>query len=451
MSGQAAGLAGEWSRVSYLIGIAEAARSGNGLDADFAERFAVVNAAVAQAREAGSWQGLKTLLDADAADEVIKLDVDILAVALAGEAVPAFAPRLQSLQPHIGTQWPSLALLQELLMLEEPDETEMLLARLTPHAPLVASGVLRIEGDGAYQSIRPGAGTGLALLGRSIESATPPGATLVSRRATFDDLIVPERTMRALSDFASWVYFGEKVYGEWGARRLGGPLVLFNGPSGVGKSFAASAVAAELGRMSGEKWALYALDLGRIMSKYVGETEKNINRLLDALAGRRAILQIDEADGLLGKRGDVTDARDRYSNLEVSHMLSRFEQHTGPVILTTNLRANIDSAFLRRFQIIVDFPGPDAAERDRLWSLLLPPLAPRDERVETRALAEAVKLAGGAIHNASVYASILAAGEGGSIGYRHIARAVWSELNKESRQVRQSELGFLAEHLEDAP
>ena len=230
-------------------------------------------------------------------------------------------------------------------------------------------------------------------------------------------------------------------------RKLGGPLVLFNGPSGVGKSFAASAVVTELTRTTGEPWALYALDLGRVMSKYVGETEKNINRLLDAAAGRRAVLQIDEADGLLGKRGDVSDARDRYSNLEVSHMLSRFEAHDGPVILTTNLRANIDSAFLRRFQIVVDFPGPDVEARTRLWSLLLPPAAPRDTCVEPRALADAVKLAGGAIHNAAAYAAMLAANSGKPLNYRHLARAVWSELNKESRQVRQSELGFLADHL----
>ncbi|WP_020180056.1 ATP-binding protein [Methylopila sp. M107] len=443
-------LAAEWSRVSMLLALAEAGRTGGDVSEDFAERFVALNELVAQGRETGSWDGLRDLIDRDLAQRLIKLDIDILALALAAEASPAFAPRIQSLQPHLGSPWPSLALIQELLMLEDAHEADALIGRLAPENPLVASGAVRIEGEGAYQIVRPGAATGLAVLGRSLDSATPPGASLVTRRASFDQLVASPETLSALKDFVSWVRFGRQVYRDWGARKLGGPLVLFNGPSGVGKTFAASAVAGELARATGEHWALYSLDLGRVMSKYVGETEKNINRLLDAVSGRRAILQIDEADGLLGKRGDVSDARDRYSNLEVSHMLSRFEAHDGPVILTTNMRANIDGAFLRRFQIVVDFPGPDAAAREKLWRLLIPPSAPIDEAVEPQALAGAVKLAGGAIHNAAVYASMLAAGEGGPLGYRHFARAVWSELNKESRQVRRSELGFLAEHLEKA-
>ena len=171
--------------------------------------------------------------------------------------------------------------------------------------------------------------------------------------------MLPPAALASLRDFTVWIRYRDAVIVDWKARPLGGPLALFCGPSGSGKSFAAAVVAAELSAQTGESWALYALDLGRIMSKYVGETEQNLNALLDALDGRRAILQIDEADGLLGKRGEVTDARDRYANLEVSHMLSRFERHAGPVILTTNLRANIDAAFLRRFQQIVDFPAPD--------------------------------------------------------------------------------------------
>src|SRR5690606_26886964 len=189
------------------------------------------------------------------------------------------------------------------------------------------------------------------------------------------------------------------------AQPAGGPLALFTGASGVGKSIAATAIAAELSELTGEPWALYTLDLGRVMSKYVGETEENLNRLLDALDGRRAILQIDEADGLFGKRGEVTDARDRYANLEVSHMLSRFERHAGPVILTTNLRSNIDGAFLRRFQQIVDFPAPDTRARKILWKKLLPPRAPRAEGFEGEELASAVRLSGGAIHNAAFFAS----------------------------------------------
>ena len=186
------------------------------------------------------------------------------------------------------------------------------------------------------------------------------------------------------------------------------------------------------------------------MSKYVGETEANLNALLSALEGRNAILQIDEADGLLGKRGEVTDARDRYANLEVSHMLTRLEAHEGPVILTTNLRANVDTAFLRRFQLIVDFPSPDAEARAALWGRLLPPRAPLAEGVDLGRLGQEVRLTGGQIQNAASYAAVLALEEGGAIGLRHIARAVWAELSKDSRQIRPSEMGFLAQHLQEA-
>ena len=156
-------------------------------------------------------------------------------------------------------------------------------------------------------------------------SAPPPGAYLVPRRARWSDLVLPPPPWRRCTRSSPGSAIRELVFGSWGARRLAGPLVLFNGPSGVGKSFSAAAIATELSIATGDAWTLFALDLGRILSKYVGETEKNLNRLLDALHGRRAILQIDEADGLLGKRGEVSDARDRYANLEVSHMLSRFE------------------------------------------------------------------------------------------------------------------------------
>ena len=130
-------------------------------------------------------------------------------------------------------------------------------------------------------------------------------------------------------------------------------------------------------------------------------------------------------------------------------MLSRFERHAGPVILTTNLRTNIDGAFLRRFQQIVEFPAPDVAARERLWVKLLPPNAPCSAGVDPGALARSVRLSGGAIHNAAFFASVLARDAGDAISGRHLARAVWAELNKDNRQVRRSELGDLADHLEE--
>ena len=151
------------------------------------------------------------------------------------------------------------------------------------------------------------------------------------------------------------------MVGLWHGQSVGGPVALFTGPSGTGKTFAAAVLAGALG------WPLYRVDLGRLVSKYVGETEENLNRLFDAAHGQPMVLQFDEADALFAKRGEVKEARDRYANMEVSHLLTRIEAHDGPCILTTNLRKQLDSAFTRRFQLVVEFPRLDAAARSELW------------------------------------------------------------------------------------
>lgn len=438
----------EWTRVELLVTLAESVRSGAVLPGDFSARFDAAGAGIAEDRNAGSWAALRNVAAEATLRQFVQLDLDILALALAPEARPALAPRLHSLQPHTGDASPSLALMQELLMLDGGTEIGAMFDRLEPQAPLIAAGIVRVAGRGAYQTVTISPAAAKALLGRATDLSPPPGAHLVTVQASWDDLILPVAALASLRDFTAWIRFRDMVIGDWGARPLGGPLALFCGPSGSGKSFAAAVVAAELTARTGENWALYALDLGRIMSKYVGETEQNLNALLDALDGRRAILQIDEADGLLGKRGEVTDARDRYANLEVSHMLSRFERHAGPVILTTNLRANIDAAFLRRFQQIVDFPAPDTRARRALWEKLLPTGAPRSPEIDMGELASSVRLSGGAIHNAAFFASVLAFERGQPIAGEHLARAVWAELSKDNRQVRRSELGPLGKYLE---
>jgi hypothetical protein len=441
----------EWNRVSLLISMAEALRNGATLNETFSETFETASAKVAEARDAGVWAPLKRLVPQVLLDQFVQLDLDILALALAPEARPSFAPRIHSLQPQIADPQPSLALLQEFLMLDDGHEIASLYDRLEPTAPLVVSGAIRVAGSGAYQQVSVAPAIARTLLGRATDLSPPPGAHLVTGNAEWDDLILPEASLAALEDFTAWIRNRAVVIDEWKARPIGGPLALFCGPSGSGKSFAATVIASKLSADTGESWAHYSLDLGRIMSKYVGETEQNLNALLDALDGRRAILQIDEADGLLGKRGEVTDARDRYANLEVSHMLSRFERHAGPVILTTNLRANIDSAFLRRFQQIVNFPAPDVEAREKLWERLLPPGAPCREGLDPSRLARSVRLSGGAIHNAAFFAAVLARDVNGEISEEHLARAVWAELNKDNRQVRRSELGELVNHLGDGP
>jgi hypothetical protein len=442
----------EWGRVSQMLILAEAMRTADALDEAFSERFAALGEAVETARTAGAWSPIGQAASAEVLDQLTRLDIDLLALALAPVARPALAPRIQSLQPQIGTAWPGLPLVQEMLMLDEAQEMALLFDRLAPTSPLVASGLLRLEGATPYQTLRPGPRVIQAMLGRDAELSPPPGANLSDRRGRWEELILPDTAMGQLKDFTAWVHHAGSLSRDWGGKQVHGPLALFSGASGTGKTFAASIIASELSERTGVPWALYTLDLGRIMSKYVGETEANLNALLESLDGRRAILQIDEADGLLGKRGEVSDARDRYANLEVSHMLSRFERHMGPVILTTNLRANVDSAFLRRFQLVVDFPAPNAAARARLWQILLPPGAPRASRLNLAEIARAVRLSGGAIENAAHYATILAAEAGEAIDLPHIARATWAELMKDGRNVRQTEIGLLGEYLpEGAP
>jgi SpoVK/Ycf46/Vps4 family AAA+-type ATPase len=159
------------------------------------------------------------------------------------------------------------------------------------------------------------------------------------------------------------------------------------------------------------------------------------------------VLQFDEADALFAKRGEVKEARDRYANMEVSHLLARIESHQGPCILTSNLHRNIDPAFARRFQVVVDFPRPDTQARDRLWARLLPGQAPRSAAVTSGFLGEAVNLTGGGIRNAALHAAYLAAGTGQPISLAHIATAVWRELGKDGREVSRGDLGELAPYL----
>jgi SpoVK/Ycf46/Vps4 family AAA+-type ATPase len=161
------------------------------------------------------------------------------------------------------------------------------------------------------------------------------------------------------------------------------------------------------------------------------------------------ILQFDEADSLFSKRGEVREARDRYANMEVSHLLARIEAHTGPCILTTNLRDQMDPAFARRFHVVIDFPRPDRAARRLLWQRLLPPRAPLGPCVDLDLVAEAADISGGGIRNAATHAAVLAASDGGkALEISHIARAVWSELGKEGRPVAAGEIGLLAAHLD---
>jgi hypothetical protein len=256
-------------------------------------------------------------------------------------------------------------------------------------------------------------------------------ATRLELRFAWDDLILPARSSEVLRSISSYIRHRDLVLSEWGYERTvassQGVKTLFAGDSGTGKTMAAQVLAGDLGQ------EIFRLDLATVVSKYIGETEKNLDRIFAAADGSNAILFFDEADALFGKRSDVQDAHDRYANLEVAYLLQRMESYAGAVVLATNYRQNIDEAFLRRLDFVVDFPFPEAVDRERIWRLLLPLQAPLADDVDLVFLAHQFKLAGGNIRNASLAAAFLAAEDGGVIAMRHLVRGVALEYGKLGR------------------
>jgi SpoVK/Ycf46/Vps4 family AAA+-type ATPase len=184
---------------------------------------------------------------------------------------------------------------------------------------------------------------------------------------------------------------------------------------------------------------LYRIDLATIVSKYIGETEKNLDRIFDAASGSNAILFFDEADALFGKRSEVSDSHDRYANIEVAYLLQKMESYSGAVILATNFRQNIDEAFLRRLDFVIDFPFPEPEDRERIWQLVLPEKAPLAADIEPAFLASQFKLSGGGIRNASLAAAFLAAEDGGTITMEHLVKGVALEYAKLGRLTLESD------------
>jgi len=425
----------EWQRIDLLAACVEACRRGAETAPDTEKHLETVNREVAAIRQGRRWSELVER------HGLLPIDQDILSCSLAPEAEPQIGWMFQALQPGVGSPYPTLALLRELLFIGS-SEAERFFARLDAGAPLVQEGLIERSGvSDSYHPIRPTSVAKQYFLGRSLVSYSLPGAMEVDIRAVWNDLVLPNHCLRAVRELLLWITHRQKVIDQWGARIHGGPVALFAGPSGTGKTFAAEAIAADLG------WRLFRVDLGLLVSKYIGETEKNLSALFDAAHGKPLILLFDEADSLFGKRGDVRDARDRYANMEVSHLLTRVERHLGPCILTSNLRQHLDPAFARRFQAVIEFPVPDARQRARLWQLYLPPRAPIAKDVDAQLLADAVTLTGGQIKNAALQAAFLAADELMPITLSHLASAIWREFAKEGREVFRSSLGALGQHL----
>ncbi|MEL6620009.1 MAG: ATP-binding protein [Pseudomonadota bacterium] len=424
----------EWDRIEALALCLVETRQGREPPEGLLTALQSLQAAVVDLRQGTSqWHGLPL-------DGLGMLEMDILSALAAVEVQPRVGWLFQTLQnsgPHA-----SPALLQELLALQGRDVAAMHHA-LSPEGVLTERRLVSVEAPGLYGAVRMEPRMLALLMGWRSVGAPPPGATLIRDVATWDDLVLPETQIQMLCEFLYWVRERPRVVGDWGGRDVGGPLALFSGPSGTGKTFTASVLAADLG------WPLYRVDLGMIVSKYIGETEKNLNALFDAAHGQEMVLQFDEADSLLGKRAEVKEARDRYANMEVSHLLSRIEQHRGPCILTTNLRTHLDTAFMRRFQAVIEFPRPDVPARQALWARLLPRGAPLSDEIDLEALARAVPLTGGGIQNAALHAAYLASAAGCDIGLPQIATAIWREMGKSGKPLGRREMGPLADHLPD--
>lgn len=271
---------------------------------------------------------------------------------------------------------------------------------------------------------------------RSIEARRfGRSVTRVDPRVAIDDLVLPPRTLTLLRDVVGNVRHRDLVREEWGIGRLSGRAgisCLLTGPSGTGKTLSAEAVAGELGV------DMYTIDLSQVIDKYVGETEKNLERIFASAEGANAVLFFDEADALFGKRTDVRDAHDRYANVEVAYLLQRIEAFDGVSMLATNLPGNVDEAFARRFDVILRFTLPDAVDRARLWHRHLPDTLPLGADLDIEFLARALDVPGGVIANICRTAAFMAAarsgsGSGPAVGMADLVRAAARELDKQGR------------------
>jgi len=279
-----------------------------------------------------------------------------------------------------------------------------------------------------FAAARAQSGHELATLARKIEPMT-----------TWHRLVLPDDVTAQLHELVQRAAAQVRVMDTWGfAQTLSrgkGTSALFAGPSGTGKTMAAEIIARDLGV------DLYQIDLSSVVSKYIGETEKNLDRIFRAAEDANAVLFFDEADALFGKRSEVRDSHDRYANLEISYLLQRMEAYDGLAILATNLREHLDDAFTRRLSMIVHFPAPDEPGRRRIWQRIWPPETPLAADVNFDFLARQFKLAGGNIQNIALNAAYLAAADGGVVTMGHLRHATRREYQKMGKALSDLELG----------
>ncbi|MFC6092218.1 AAA family ATPase [Saccharothrix lopnurensis] len=300
-------------------------------------------------------------------------------------------------------------------------------------AVAVAADLATVEGrpvglDHVRAGVRAQNGAGLDRLARRIVPAVG-----------WDDVVLPAQTRQQLAELVVRARHRERVLGEWrmrpGGGRGRGVVALFAGESGTGKTMSAEVVAAEIGM------DLYVVDLSTVVDKYVGETEKNLERIFTEAAGVHGVLLFDEADAVFGKRSEVRSAHDRHANVESAYLLQRVESFDGIAVLTTNLRSNVDEAFTRRIDVIADFPVPDAEQRLALWDRCLGPAAPRSDDLDLAFCAERFELAGGSIRSCAVTAAYLAAAADRPVTMADVVTSVRQEYRKLGRLLLESEFG----------
>ena len=315
------------------------------------------------------------------------------------------------------------------LPLDEPDARRLAASFSLPLSAI--DDAMRLAALNGAATLAPERRT--AAIQASLRSQAAPQlprfAIRVEPVVALDDIVLPEDRRSQLGEMVAHVREAHTVLERWGfgarcpANR--GIAALFCGPSGTGKSMAAQAIAHAL------QTEMYAVDLSRIVSKYIGESEKNLDTVFGEAEQAGAVLLFDEADALFGKRSEVKDAHDRYANIEVAYLLQRMEAFSGLAILTTNLRQNLDQAFLRRLRFVVEFPKPDAAARESIWRHCLPESAPLGADIDFRFLARRVELTGGNISQITLRAAFLAAQESSlRIGMRHVLAATRAEMLK---------------------
>ena len=267
-------------------------------------------------------------------------------------------------------------------------------------------------------------------------------AITIEPRYGWEDLVLPDEKLRQLESIAARIVHRRTVHRDWGfGRKLArgkGVSVLFSGPSGTGKTMAAEVLARALGV------DLYQVDLSAVVSKYIGETEKNLERIFTEGELSNQLILFDEADAIFGRRTEVKDAHDRYANIEVDYLLQRMEKYAGPIVLATNFQKNLDEAFVRRLDDILEFPFPDPSARERIWRGHFPDEAPRGE-IDFEFLAEQFDVSGGNIRNVVLNSAFAAAQEGGPISMRHVIASLRGEYQKQGKLVMAGDLGRYAE------